>query len=98
MSWYGGKYYRGQYYAGSWYQGIHVPTPTPTPPKPSVGLQEKEGDLGGFLVPPGMSVFGRFSKEVSDPWFGRQNPYSPTEAEAAAIEEMELAELLEILP
>lgn len=98
--WYGGKWYGGQWYAGTWYRAVVVPAPTPaeTPASPA-GLQERSGREGGFLVPPGfpLPVFGKFSKEVSDPWFGRQNPYGLTEDEKEKRELEELVELMEIL-
>lgn len=82
-------------------------TPAPTPPAQTtpnslLGLQERTGPVGAYLVPPGFAlpVFGRFSKETSNPWFDRQNPYAFTEEEKRHHDEaeiMELAELLEIL-
>lgn len=78
--------------------GVTPPVPTPETSPEALGLLERSGREGGFLVPP-MFVLpvigGRFSKELSDPW--EANPYEVVGPERERLEIEELCEVLDLI-
>lgn len=100
MTGYFGSNFFGSSYWASYYwraQTVTPPVPDSTPDSNDIGLLERSGREGGFLVPPGMAVFGRFSKEVSNPWQDRRTPYALTKDEREKREIEELIEILDLL-